>query len=232
MTPGGTNTVNPQMREISPTENMSANEFLSLGPPPVQERARQIRTQKSQGSRPRPSARLVDRSAILTSVLRTKILDAVAALVDENLFGRSEMCIQCAALLQRSLAHLGLPARAVVGTAIYYSGGREIFRWEHAWVRVGGEVIDGNVDSLLENPKVPPAVDVAPYWGPISGTPADRRLRVDRGRELPTDNDVSDIWWPELRASLDAICTERLEHPLQPDPSKLKPGFTVRSSIL
>ena len=208
-----TSAFDPQMREISPAENMSADEFLSLAPPQVQERARQIRAQKRERSRPRPSTRLVDRSALLTPELRAKIVDAVAALVDENLFGRSEMCIQFAALLQRALAHLGLPARTVVGWAIYYSGGREIFRWEHAWVRVGTEVIDGNVDSLFENPMVLPAVDVAPYWGPILETPADRRLREDHGRELPPDNDVSDIWWPELHASLDAISTEGVEQP-------------------
>ena len=192
---------------------MSADEFLSLAPAPVQERAQQIRAQKIDGARPRPSARLVDRSALLTPGRRAKILDAVAALVDENLFGRSEMCIQFAGLLQRALVHLDLPARAVVGWAIYYSGGREIFRWQHAWVRVGEEVIDGNVDSLFENPTVPQTVDVAPYWGPIAETPADRRLRADHGQELPSDNDVSEIWWPELRASLDAISIEGVEQP-------------------
>lgn len=195
----------PQMREISPAENMSADEFLIFAPAPAQERARQIRVQKREGARPRPSARLVDRSVLLTLEFRAKILDAVAALVDENLFGRSEMCIQFAGLLQRALVHLDLPARTVVGWAIYYSDRREIFRWQHAWVRVDEEVIDGNVDSLFENPIIPQAVDVAPYWGPIAETPADRKLCEDHGRNLPPDNDVSEIWWPELRASLDTI---------------------------
>jgi len=192
---------------------MSVEEFLSLAPLPVQKRARQIRAQKRDGTRSRPSSRLVDRSALLTQELRATILDAVAALVDENLFGRSEMCIQFAGLLQRALVHLNLPARAVAGLATYYSGGHEIFRWQHAWVRVGKEVIDGNVDSLFENPMVPQAVHVAPYWGPILDTPNDRRLREDHGRELPPDNDVSEIWWPELRASLDAISIKGAEQP-------------------
>ncbi len=206
-----------QMREISPAESMSADEFLSLARAPVQERARQIRTQKREGSRPRPSASLVDRSALLTPKLRARILDAVAALVDENLFGRSEMCIQFAGLLQHALVHLDLPARTVVGWAIYYSGGREISRWKHAWVRVGAEVIDGNVDCLFENPMVPQAVHIAPYWGPIAETPADRRLREDHGRKLPPDDDVSEVWWPELSASLDAISIEAVEQPLGAD---------------
>jgi hypothetical protein len=47
---------------------------------------------------------------------------------------------------------------------IYYGAdGEEIFRWQHAWVRIGNEVIDGNVDCLAENPLVPKAVSVAPY---------------------------------------------------------------------
>ncbi len=187
---------------------MSVDECLSLAPAPIQERALRIRAQKKDSARPRPSARLVDRSKLLTKELRVKLLDSVAALVDENLFGRSEMCIQFADLFQRALVHLGLPARAVVGCAIYYSGGQEIFRWEHAWVRVGEEVIDGNVDSLFENPMVPQAVNVAPYWGPLAEMPADRRLRGDHGRELPPDSDVSEIWRPELRASLKAISIE------------------------
>jgi hypothetical protein len=193
------------MREISPAKNMSSEEYLNGVQAQFRERARQIRAQKSDGARPRPSSRLVDRSALLTPELRARLLDEVAALVDENLFGRSEMCIQFAALLQRALVHLGLPARTVAGRAMYYSGAREIFRWQHAWVRVGEEVIDGNVDSLYENPMVPPLGDVAPYWGPISEMPAGWRLREDHGQELPADNDVSEIWWPELRASLDAM---------------------------
>ena len=134
---------------------------------------------------------------------RADLLDSIAALVDENLSGRSDMCRQFADLLQRALAHLRLPARPVLGTAIYFSNRREVFRWEHAWVRVGSEVIDGNVDSLYENPMVPPEVTVAPYWGPITNTPADRRLRQDKKRSLPADSDVAQIWWPELRARID-----------------------------
>jgi hypothetical protein len=69
----------------------------------------------------------------------------------------------------------------------YDSAGSEIFRWAHAWVRIGEEVIDGNVDSLAENPVVPKAVWIAPYWGPIMQTPPDRRLREKHGESLPPD---------------------------------------------
>lgn len=64
--------------------------------------------------------------------------------------------------------HLRIAARTVIGTAMYYSDGREIFHWEHAWVRVGGEVIDGNADSLFENPMVPPTVKCVGIFGCVS----------------------------------------------------------------
>ena len=52
---------------------------------------------------------------------------------------------------------------AVVGTAIYYAAkGEEIWRWWRAWVRIGNEVIDGNVDCLAENPLVSKAVSLVP----------------------------------------------------------------------
>jgi hypothetical protein len=190
------------MREISPAQNATAAEFFRSLPQAAQQLVTQIRRQKADGSRPRPSDKLVDKSLLLSRTVRLQILDKIASLVDENLAGRSEMCLQFADLLQRALAHLGLPARAVLGTSIYFEGTREIFRWRHAWVRVGQEVIDGNVDSLFENPAVPSKVAVAPYWGPINQVPPDRRLREERGALLSPDSDVSNVWWPELVAGL------------------------------
>jgi hypothetical protein len=187
------------MREISPALNASCEEFLEAAPKMVQETVARIRLEKAQGKRFRPSTHLVDSSILLNLTARHRLLDEFARLVDENLFGRAEMCMQFAELLQNVLSYLGLPARAVVGTCIYYVDGKEVFRWEHAWVRVNEELIDGNVESLFENPIVPPEVRVAPYWGPIKSTPADRRLREDHASKLPPDEDVSNIWWPELR---------------------------------
>lgn len=114
------------------------------------------------------------------------------------------MCAQFADLLHRALQHLGLPARGALGTATYYDErGKRIFEWQHAWVRVGKEVIDGNVDSLYENPMVPSDVHVQPYWGPINETPNDRRLHEQGNSALPPDVDVDQIWWPELRDWID-----------------------------
>jgi len=193
----------PKQREISPAVNFTVEEYIGIVPPSVKEIILAIRNQKAVGARPLPSAKLVDSSTMLTLVHRAALLDSVATLVDENLVGRSEMCLQFADLLQRSLSHLKFPARAAVGTATYHAlDGRELFSWQHAWVRVGDEVIDGNTDCLFENPMVPKAVIAAPYWGNIKTVPG-RWLRQDRAQSLPSDTDVSEVWWPELKDWLD-----------------------------
>jgi hypothetical protein len=140
----------------------------------------------------------------MTEIHRKRLLNQIAALVDENYAGRSEMCQQFALLLDRSLKHLQFPSTGVMGISIYYSpDGQEIFRWQHAWVRVGDEVIDGNVDCLHENPLIPKTVRPSAYWGPILETPKDRLLRESHDISLPTDVDVDQIWWPELKEWLD-----------------------------
>ena len=192
------------MREISPAVGLSTEDFLDAGPPFMRQAVESVRRQKRSGTRPRPSATLVDRGTTLDVERRAMILDAIAELVDENAFGRSDMCAQFADLLARALRHLGLPARAIVGEATYFSAqGQVIFSWPHAWVRVAREVIDGNVDSVVENLMVPDEVTVRPYWGPITEVPKDRYLKKSAG-ELPNDEDVNSIWWPELRTRLDS----------------------------
>jgi hypothetical protein len=82
------------MREISPAQNLSAEEYLVHLPPPFRALVRDIRAQKESGQRPRSSTGLVDRSA---------------ALGDENLTGRADMCLQSSMLLQRALRTWGFP---------------------------------------------------------------------------------------------------------------------------
>jgi hypothetical protein len=189
------------MREISPAVNLSADEYFAVIPSPeTRQFVMAVRRQKLAGTRPRLSTTLIDHSVLLTKNIRTILLDHIAALVDENIYGRCEMCRQFADLLQRSLVLLGLPARAVLGTGIYFSEGHEVFRWDHSWVRIGREVIDGNADSMSENPLVPSSLRVVPYWGPIEKTPKDRRLVQNKALDLPrNDTDVCDIWWLELK---------------------------------
>lgn len=193
------------MREISPAINLTPEQYFARLSPDRQEKISAIRSQKDERVRPRPSARLNDRSAVLTSEIRRALVDWVAELVDENMFGRSEMCMQFAELLARSLLHLGTQAKGTLGEARYYVDRKEVYRWPHAWVRVGNEVVDGNVDSLYENPFVPDAVSIEPFWGPINETPRDRHLKEHRGLPIPPDDDVEHIWWPELRARIDVF---------------------------
>src|SRR5579884_1611258 len=161
------------MREISPAVNASPDEFLKMLPSHARALVMEIRRQKNAGNRLRPSSTLLDHSMLLTKAHRIRLLDAVAALVDENLAGRSEMCLQFADLLYRALVLLDFPARPALGWAIYFApDGQEIFRWKHAWVRIGDEVIDGNVDCLDENPIVPKSVKIRPYWGAITQVPS------------------------------------------------------------
>jgi hypothetical protein len=190
-------------REISPATNATADEYLKVLPAGSQALIAEIRRQKAADSRPRPSGSLVGFSVVLTEPRRRALLDAVAALVDENLSGRSDMCQQFADLLHRALTHLSLTSRPVVGVAMYFSpDGKELFRWKHAWVRLGDEVIDGNTDCLFENPRFPKTISAAPYWGPFKEPPG-RRLREEYGASLPVDTDVSEIWWPDLKDWLD-----------------------------
>jgi hypothetical protein len=90
-----------------------------------------------------------------------------------------------------------------MGTAICYdTKSSEVVRWTHAWVRVGEEVIDGNVDSLVENPIIPNQIHLARYWGPTPELLEGRRLREHRGAALLSDVDVDGIW-PELKSWID-----------------------------
>jgi hypothetical protein len=201
MPPDNGKPVRTKRREISPSPIATPDEFFALSGREFQGIISDIRAAKDDGSRPVPSASLMDRSALLTPAKRAALLDHVASLVDENLAGRSEMCIQFAQLIHLALSHLGMNSEAVVGIAIYFSdSGEEIFRWNHAWARVGSEVIDGNTDSMDESITVPDVVQAPPYWGPIKGIPG-RRLRGYG--PPPDDTDVDNEWWPRLREWLD-----------------------------
>jgi hypothetical protein len=79
-----------------------------------------IRQEKADKVRARPSSTLIDQSQTLTSTRRHETLDKVASLVDENLCCRSEICLQFADLLYRGVVDLNIPARPVLGDAIYF----------------------------------------------------------------------------------------------------------------
>lgn len=190
------------MREISPATSHSCEEFLRLLPPDAISLVERIRSQKRTGARARPSNSLLHSSHILSEQQSAELLDRIAALVDENLFGRAEMCEQFASLLARALQFLGIPAQLAHGDCTYYRDGKVLFSWKHYWVRIGSEVVDGNTDILHENPAIPEGIAPSPYWGPITEVPADRRLRGRILVDLPYDPDVETIWWPELKCWL------------------------------
>ena len=70
-------------------------------------------------------------------------------------------------------------------------------------LRIENEVVDGDMDCLSENPRVPKTVSIRPYWGPVTQVPDDRLLREEHGAALPPDVDVDGIWWPELEKWMD-----------------------------
>lgn len=183
------------MREISPAENMSADEFLQIAHPKQQEIVAMIRKQKQSGGRLLPSPSLIEKSSVLDSKTRKELIDKIASLVDENLFGRSEMCQQFAMLLQLSLNYLGVYSKTVSGKASYTNG----FTWHHFWVVTKDEIIDANTDSMRENPAVPTGLVPYPYWGVKGKLPSDRKLKAKNNCKVPKDSDVSNVWWPELK---------------------------------
>jgi hypothetical protein len=136
--------------------------------------------------------------------LRANLLDAVSRLVDENTAGRSEMCKQFAYLLARALRELGIDAQALEGDATYGYGSGRRFKWQHAWVVAGDEVIDGNIDSVAENPAVPQQLrshPPCPYWGARGSIPDGRRLPPTASSFRPSADDLGELemWWEDLR---------------------------------
>ena len=184
-----------ELREISPAVNATVEEFLQSAHPEQKRIVEFIRKQKRNGERALPSKKLVDDSTILNRSFREALIDKVASLVDENLFGRSEMCHQFAMLLNLSLNHLGIYSRVISGKATYNNG----FSWVHYWVATKDEIIDGNTDSMTENPAVPNGLVPAPYWGRKFNLPKDRILKPKPNAKITKDTDVSNIWWPELK---------------------------------
>ncbi len=192
------------MREISPAQNDPNCLKYLLAYPEQMGFIRKVRKEKEERKRPFPSKSLIDKSSIMTSSKRAKLLDKVASLVDENLTGRSDMCRQFALLLSLALNYLNIDAKLTQGKSQYFKGNKKIFEWEHAWVRAGKEVIDGNIDSCSENPQFPNEINIHPFWGKISETPQDRFFKKTKSTFEFRDDDVENIWWIDLKQWLDS----------------------------
>ncbi len=138
-----------------------------------------IETQKRKGCRPRPSEQLINLGIQPDIATRTFLLDKCGELVDENWCGRSEMCVYFAVLLRHAFNQLGIDANVTLGKAKYCCNGVE-FQWDHAWVISGNDLIDGNVDSMIENPMIPSGIIPKNYWGPVDSIPNDRSFYPSR----------------------------------------------------
>jgi len=186
--------------EVSPIHDMTADDYVArlvADRAPTLPVLRRIRNEKARGTRPRPSSRMIGDATLPTLELQARLLDKIAELVDENVFGRSEMCLQFAALLAKALTSLGITAAAKRGNARYRKPNGEWFGWNHAWIEYDNCVVDGNVDSMCENPLVDQGVDPSPFWGHRNGIPEDRQYDFASSTSWSGDED-SETWWLRL----------------------------------
>ena len=185
-------------REILPIEGVSSKDLFNSLPSVIQKKVLIIREEKGNDIRTLPTGSLIDKSELLDKEKRNKLLNKVAKLVDENIFGRSEMCMQFACLLAKWLQHLGIKAKYEDWNCEYFNNWKKIFEWNHAWVRVWKEIIDWNIDSSIENPLFPENLKIQSYWWPMNQAPSDRRFHKNHNCDF-NDTDIEKHWWPDLK---------------------------------
>lgn len=163
-----------------------------------------IRMQFESNSRPKPSSKLITNGSFLKQEDRIKLLDYCAYLVDKNPTntGRSDMCIYFSCLLRYSLRLLGYKAEVHIGLANFNNNSQE-FSWEHSWVMIDDVLIDGNADSMDENPYVPVEISPYSYWGTVDELPQGRAYVMKRkllvSDELDELDDDYINWKVELK---------------------------------
>lgn len=156
-----------------------------------------IQTEKQNGTRDLPSSTIISLGDVPTQTERVFLVDICARLVDQNWAGRSEMCIYFAVLIRHGLGFLGYRATVEVGKACY-SRANQNFEFDHAWVRTEcGDFVDGNIDSITENPFIPEGIEPKPYWGPCDDLPTDREFH--KVRDLPPERDEVELDVEEIR---------------------------------
>jgi hypothetical protein len=190
-------------REISPSTSHDVDKYYEAVSDSQRAFIDRIREEKKARTRRSPSTRATFAGPAPEPDWRPRLLDKIAELVDENLSGRSDMCRQFAALTRKALYAMGMQSRAYRGTASYQRADGTWMTWDHAWVVTNDDiVIDGNADSIQENPVVGGDIDPAPYWGPRRDLPRDRRIPAGRrfAPEEENDDDVVRVWWPDLKA--------------------------------
>jgi hypothetical protein len=76
--------------------------------------------------------------------------------------------------------------------------------------------VDGNVDSMIENPWVPGEIEPRPYWGPPDKMPKDREIH--RGRILISERDAIELgdeitqWKADLEEKIKQAFSNKIIH--------------------
>ncbi|HSI85830.1 MAG: hypothetical protein ACAI35_07075 [Candidatus Methylacidiphilales bacterium] len=224
------------MREVSPDVRYSVEQVLEHHASQNDKAlVEDIRQQKLAGTRPLPSASLIDQSLQLDAATRAALIDKIAQLADESMYGRSEMGIEINTLLVHALDKLGVKSRLAVGNAMYFAEGIEIFRWPYIWVRAGKEILDVNIDVSREHPDFPKYLELKPYWGPAQFVPRDRKLHEDKMVHYMADDleKHTVMWWKDLDAWMkENIVGKRLKMQPQDAPKEAQAEVAPASQSL
>ena len=125
-----------------------------------------IKEQKAKNERPLPSTKLFSLGEIPPRAVRNLVLDVAAQFTDRYSEGRGRQGPLFAAFARAVLETQGVASEVVIGWARYLVPEQTPFEWDYAWLETELEVIDGNSDTLNENPMVPETLIRTPYWGP------------------------------------------------------------------
>ncbi len=161
-----------------------------------------IINERKEGTRKRPSSNLIinnEADSKLTSATKMEFLDFVAEIVDHNVTGRSTKGVEFARLLSFILGSLGFKITVVLGIATYFDGNNN-FSWKedesgytHGWVLFeDNELIDGNADSMNENPYFGAGLNPSAFWGSVNNIPSDR-IFVSHSSETFDNLDLDSI---------------------------------------
>jgi hypothetical protein len=161
-----------------------------------------IISERRDGTRRLPSNYLTINNEIysrFTTKTKKELLDFTASIVDHHSTGRSERGVDFARLLAFILGKLGFKVEVILGLATY-SDANKSFVWKesesgysHAWLLFeGDELIDGNADSMSENPYFSLNLNPQAFWGSKDELPADR-IFDERTREQFDNLDLDSI---------------------------------------
>ncbi|MBB6096760.1 hypothetical protein HNR42_000172 [Deinobacterium chartae] len=182
------------LRTLSPSE---LDTFITR----ARSSAQRIAAQRQAGNRPEPSHTLVSFGRLPDLGVRRTIVDFAALFTDrDSPFGRGAESVLFAAYLRAILEMGGVDCTLAVGRARFTYAGGQTYERDHAWIELGEDVIDANVDTLTELADVPETLQVAPYWGPRDRLPG---RTLQRLRTLPIEREAIEIGadFPRRRAA-------------------------------